>query len=550
MEVDDSSDNAGDGLNGDETRRQIENNDPSLTKLKIGRTTSTYFPNDVYFPNDGNRESIGAAIGRNTQLKELIVHKFHGQEVEDLVRGLAANRSIKRLRFSECNLYDGAIFIILMPFFTDNHNLECLSINECKFWQECIDTLASALEKFNTLKEFNLRNPYESVTLTTSLIEAIAGHSSLTELSLCGAAFGKNGCVLVAAMLQKEGPKLALLDLMDTGMNDKQAITLANGMRGNNSLKELELGDNCITRTGWLEVFAALGNPSCALEKIGVCNNRINDFVLRMFLVIVLQNNNTLKSLDLSGNIKITSAGWEQLFRYLQSPNCGLEEIDLNSNRFNDELIISLSNVLVNYNALKKLNLYNNHRVTEAGWQALSAVLQDPNSALERLNLDFNVINDDALISFANSLVSNDKLKEFFLRRHITTNVGEAFTRILCNTASIMHTYNSNHTLERLSWEPDESHLPEDLRSLLIINRENTKSQAARLKIIKTHFYGNGIDMQHFIDLELNVLPCAMAWIADDSANDAEGLGFGLLYRFVRTLPTLFERAGGHVQGN
>ena len=410
MEVNDSG-NGGDSLNEDETRRRIESNDPSLIKLKIGRT------DDSYFPDDGNRESIGAAIGRNTQLKELIVHKLHGREVEDFVHGLAANISIKKLRFSECNLYHGAIFSILTPFFTDNHNLESLSINECNFWQECIDTLASALEKFNTLKEFNLRNPYESVTLTTSLIEAIAGHSSLIELSLCGAAFGKNGCVVVAAMLQKEGPKLALLDLMDTGMNDKQAVTLANGMRGNNSLKELELGDNCITRTGWLEVFAALGNTRCILENLGLRGNDINDFILRMFLLIVLQNNNTLKSLDLSGNIKITSAGWEQLFRYLQSPNCRLEEIDLSSNRFNDELIISLSNVLVNCNTLKKLNLYNSQRVTAVGWQALSAVLQDPNSALERLHLDFNVINDDTLISFANSLVSNDKLKEFFLRR-------------------------------------------------------------------------------------------------------------------------------------
>jgi hypothetical protein len=90
---------------------------------------------------------------------------------------------------------------------------------------------------------------------------------------------------------------------------------------------------------------------------------------------------------------------------------------------------------------------------------------------------------------FSDTLTNNNKFKEliFNVRSRVVTTVGSAaFIRILCNRSSILSTYHSNHTLEKLCDELNEELLSEDLRSLLQLNRENSKSQAACLKIIKS----------------------------------------------------------------
>ena len=75
--------------------------------------------------------------------------------------------------------------------------------------------------------------------------------------------------------------------------------------------------------------------------------------------------------------------------------------------------------------------------------------------------------------------------------------------------------------------------MPEDLKYLLQLNRDNSKSQAARLKIIKTHFSGREINMQPFTKMGLSVRPHAIAWMARDNN----------LFHFVRAMPSLlFEK--------
>ena len=97
------------------------------------------------------------------------------------------------------------------------------------------------------------------------------------------------------------------------------------------------------------------------------------------------------------------------------------------------------------------------------------------------------------LVSLANSLIHNKKLKELILEDdgskdyivYITITKWDSLSNVLCNKTSINATFDSNHTLERIL-EPeqpdtvDESLLPPDLRSLLQMNRENTKFEAAR----------------------------------------------------------------------
>jgi hypothetical protein len=55
--------------------------------------------------------------------------------------------------------------------------------------------------------------------------------------------------------------------------------------------------------------------------------------------------------------------------------------------------------------------------------------------------------------------------------------------------------------------------LPASIISLLRINKESSKSQSARIKIINTHFSGSHINTQVFTEMDVKVLPVAIAWL-------------------------------------
>ena len=137
-----------------------------------------------------------------------------------------------------------------------------------------------------------------------------------------------------------------------------------------------------------------------------------------------------------------------------------------------DEAVNALTNALVKNTQLRVLNLSGNHCVTATGWENFSTVLESPYSALKRLILWGNSNNDDILIALANSLANNNKLKQLLVAVSNITCGWAAFSQVLCNSSSIIDTYRSNHTLEKLCEPGYEDGLPEDLRSLLRLNRE------------------------------------------------------------------------------
>ena len=196
-----------------------------------------------------------------------------------------------------------------------------------------------------------------------------------------------------------------------------------------------------------------------------------------------------------------------------------------------------LSSSLVNNCMLRHLDVSHCDGI---GWDAFSAVLQNPNSALEKVNLRFNNINADILASFANSLTHNNKLKELFLDDNVIEDAGwKSLSNTLCNKSNINATFNSNHTLQRVR-DPEymsEYGLSSELKALLQLNRENSKAEAARRKILQVHFSGDS-SIQPFIDMDLKALTHAVTWMAKDEH------GIPLLYKFLRNTSLLFDVGG------
>ena len=115
-----------------------------------------------------------------------------------------------------------------------------------------------------------------------------------------------------------------------------------------------------------------------------------------------------------------------------------------------------------------------------------------------------------------------------------------AVSSLICNKTSIMNTYNSNHTL----FEHHCNYLPDDLESYLNLNGNKDKVEVARQKILQTHFTGDNDNVSNILDMELEVMPIAIAWIGRPTPIDWEGAqlsGLPLLYELMRRMPDLFD---------
>jgi len=136
----------------------------------------------------------------------------------------------------------------------------------------------------------------------------------------------------------------------------------------------------------------------------------------------------------------------------------------------------------------------------------------------------------------ANSIRSNRRLTQLLLdgneeEGRITSL--DPFVDILCNQSSINATFDSNHTLEALTYY---SSCPENLAMLLKTNRNKSKWEVARLKILMTHFEGE-FDLAPFGCMNLKVLAEVLGWLGKESEKREESLS--AVYRLLKNFPHL-----------
>ena len=428
----------------DKALRKIVRNDPTFTKMYI----------NAEMVDDWG--VMGTAIGRNTQMKEVIVFTDMGNipdnAIRDFARGLKFNRSIQKLNIANWNHYDrdypparGEAWNHLTQFFIDNQAFECLEL--------CVNMgihreLVSALQRFGSLKEFKLSNHTATpgdIRVDDDVFDAlIEHHTGLTKLTIDGFDIGRGG---YAALATSSVTELYLNECAQ--IDEEGARVFSTGLARNTTLKKLDIRRNSIGDT-WINA-----------------------------LTHALINNCTLKELTI-------------------------------------------------------LSIVGGPGVTPAVWVNFSTILQNPRSALELIFVRCSQsINDDVVQSFVDALANNNKLRELsvenIFRENIISEGYAAMRNMLCDTSSILNTFNSNHTLEKICDEIYERSLPKNLSSLLRLNRECSVSEAARLKIINTHFSGYEINMQPFMEMNLNVRPHAIAWMAKDMH----------VYELLRAMPSI-----------
>ncbi|XP_072892094.1 NACHT, LRR and PYD domains-containing protein 3-like isoform X3 [Hemitrygon akajei] len=190
-----------------------------------------------------------------------------------------------------------------------------------------------------------LRNPeckiqklgLRDVGLTDSgaedLVSALSTNPSLTVLDLSDNKLGDSGVKLVSAALRNPECKIQKLRLHNVGLTDSGAEDLASALSANPSLTVLDLSGNELGDSGVKLVSAALRNPECKIQKLGLHNVGLTDSGVKD-LVSALSTNPSLTELDLGLN-SLTDRSVPALRRLILTlPS--LEWIQLRGNRFSE----------------------------------------------------------------------------------------------------------------------------------------------------------------------------------------------------------------------
>ena len=159
--------------------------------------------------------------------------------------------------------------------------------------------MASALQRFASLKEFKFTNDDNRWACLDNAIAALIGHSGLRKLTITNVQIERKGCAALAKLLQTPKSKLTALHLLDTCIIDQSVNLFASCLSRKSTLMELEIrGAGEVTVSGWQAILAAF--PQCEVKKLAISSggNEVNDTVI-LSLSNALLNKTTLKTLDL-----------------------------------------------------------------------------------------------------------------------------------------------------------------------------------------------------------------------------------------------------------
>ena len=240
------------------------------------------------------------------------------------------------------------------------------------------------------------------------------------------------------------------------------------------------------------------------------------------------------------------------LLNLIQLSATELSVLEIDGSTIGDEGMRLLAPALAESVTLKELYV-SEVGISSKGLKALSAVLKNPNSKLERLYMQDNLIGNEEAKILATSLAGNRTLKSLYFDGYNTTVTDEAwseFSHLLCDTSSVNKTFMSNHTLAFMH-SGFQNHNSDVIRSgvqpYLSYNLHDDK--VAMIKIARTP---EVINMQPFFEWDLKVMPYAVRWfddaiatlIANQMPETLQQRKLSAIYQFIRGFPMLYIEGG------
>jgi Ran GTPase-activating protein (RanGAP) involved in mRNA processing and transport len=266
-----------------------------------------------------------------------------------------------------------------------------------------IDALKATLAEVTKL---DLRNSdFITEEQVLSLAEALKSNTSLTELNLENNQIGASGGASIAEAL-KSNTSLTTLNLSWNQIGASGGASIAEALKSNTSLTELNLENNQIEDSGGAAIGEAL-RSNTSLTSLYLLDNKIGASA-GASIADALKSNTSLTSLDLSWN-QIGASGGASIAEALKS-NTSLTTLDLQSNQIGASGGTSIAEALKSNTSLITLDLQSN-QIGASGGASITEALKS-NTSLITLNFSWNEIGDSAGKAICTYIARNVTLAE------------------------------------------------------------------------------------------------------------------------------------------
>jgi Ran GTPase-activating protein (RanGAP) involved in mRNA processing and transport len=196
--------------------------------------------------------TLSAALSKNASLVELaLLVRMNEENADILINGLAQSRGLRKLRFVKSTLEPSSISS-LARFLRSDNRFETIHFDRCIVADNDIAALVHALEDHSTLKELcigaNLCDTFLHCALSNILSRNRLRHLSLRSSIQPSQDFSLETGWMMRAL--QANNSLRVLDLSDNCLDDVGLGNLVEAFCTNVSLEEARLHENRITNNG------------------------------------------------------------------------------------------------------------------------------------------------------------------------------------------------------------------------------------------------------------------------------------------------------------
>uniref|UniRef100_A0A3B4CED8 Uncharacterized protein n=1 Tax=Pygocentrus nattereri TaxID=42514 RepID=A0A3B4CED8_PYGNA len=169
-------------------------------------------------------------------------------------------------------------------------------------------------------------------------------------------------------------------------------------------LRELDLNENKLNKSGVEKLCILLKNPDCKLEKLKIKKGSIEEEGCAALASALTSNPSYLRELHLYKN-KLGKSGVENLCNLLKNPHCKLENLKLVESLSENSCAALVSALCGNPSYIRDLNL-NKNKLDESGVKELCNLLKNPHCKLEKLKLA-NTMTEKSCAALVSALCEN-----------------------------------------------------------------------------------------------------------------------------------------------
>ncbi|XP_032872013.1 NACHT, LRR and PYD domains-containing protein 3-like [Amblyraja radiata] len=199
--------------------------------------------------------------------------------------------------------------------------------------------------------------------------------------------------------------------------------------------QELRLGGNDLGDSGVKLVSAALRNPDCKIQKLWLNSVGLTDFGAKD-LASALSTNSSLTKLELGEN-KLGDSRVKLALAALRNPDCKIQILGLNNVGLTDSGSVNLASALSTNPSLTELNL-NENELGDSGVKLVSAALRNPDCKIQTLELNYVGLTDFGVEDLVSALSAKPSLtKLYLLHNSLTDRSVPALRRLILNHRSL-----------------------------------------------------------------------------------------------------------------